>query len=213
MTNTPTPARPDKCFWVTGCSDSERCCNFGSCIAWHQREHKFKFAAQPDKAGEVATKDRIQQDIDESRALVNAAITAVREADETFEKVGGGTKHWFRDCFLPALAKQGLGIFKNSYPSELERELASIQSAFSLLADEEEAETKARVSAEEERDTLRTQLAQAQDGLIARAYQREVVELKEKLAQAQNEAQRLRELHYGALSGILKSPTSAEGEG
>lgn len=38
---------------------------------------------------------------------------AVREADELFESGktgGGGTRHWLRDCFLPALEAHGLQI-------------------------------------------------------------------------------------------------------
>lgn len=33
---------------------------------------------------------------------------AVREADLAFEGVGGGTKHYVRECLLPALDKAGL---------------------------------------------------------------------------------------------------------
>lgn len=38
---------------------------------------------------------------------------ATREADELFESGmtgGGGTRHWLRDCFLPALELHGLTI-------------------------------------------------------------------------------------------------------
>jgi hypothetical protein len=30
-----------ECFWATGCSDSARCCEFGSCVAAHQNKHKL----------------------------------------------------------------------------------------------------------------------------------------------------------------------------
>ena len=33
-----------------------------------------------------------------------------READKTFERVGGGSKHWVRDCFAPALEDAGLTL-------------------------------------------------------------------------------------------------------
>ncbi len=37
-----------------------------------------------------------------------AAITAiVRDADQTFQKVGGTSRHWVRDCFLPLLNRRG----------------------------------------------------------------------------------------------------------
>lgn len=38
---------------------------------------------------------------------------ATREADRLFESGqtgGGGTRHWLRDCFLPALEAKGLTI-------------------------------------------------------------------------------------------------------
>ena len=38
-------------------------------------------------------------------------ITAVvRDADRAFERAGGSTRHWVRDCFLPLLARAGLTI-------------------------------------------------------------------------------------------------------
>lgn len=33
-----------QCFWESGCSDSERCCNFGSCVAAHQNKHKHEIS-------------------------------------------------------------------------------------------------------------------------------------------------------------------------
>lgn len=42
--------------------------------------------------------------------LVRVLTRACREADETFERVGGSTRHWVRDCFLPALAKHHLTL-------------------------------------------------------------------------------------------------------
>jgi len=39
---------------------------------------------------------------------VVAAVTAiVREADLVFERVGGSSRHWVRDCFLPLLNQAG----------------------------------------------------------------------------------------------------------
>lgn len=35
---------------------------------------------------------------------------AVREADAHFERVGGSSRHWVRDCFLPMLEKHGLEV-------------------------------------------------------------------------------------------------------
>lgn len=40
----------------------------------------------------------------------------VRAADEQFEREGGGTRHWVRDCFLPGLEAAGLKIVDRDYP-------------------------------------------------------------------------------------------------
>lgn len=39
-------------------------------------------------------------------------LRAVREADQNFEQVGGGSKAWLFDCFLPTLAKYGFSIVR-----------------------------------------------------------------------------------------------------
>jgi hypothetical protein len=43
-------------------------------------------------------------------ALTPKLTAAVREADQAFETVGGSSRHYVRDCLLPALAKAGLKI-------------------------------------------------------------------------------------------------------
>jgi len=43
----------------------------------------------------------------EDSELVAAITAIVREADKTFERVGGSSRHWVRDCFLPCLNKAG----------------------------------------------------------------------------------------------------------
>src|SRR5687768_4282169 len=48
---------------------------------------------------------------DESDAeLVRRMTAAMREADKTFERVGGSTRHHVRDCLLPVLEKHGLEL-------------------------------------------------------------------------------------------------------
>ena len=42
--------------------------------------------------------------------LVRRMTAAMREADETFERVGGSTRDHIRDCLLPVLAKHGLEL-------------------------------------------------------------------------------------------------------
>jgi hypothetical protein len=37
-------------------------------------------------------------------------IRAVRNADITHQKTGGGTNHYVRECLLPSLADEGLAI-------------------------------------------------------------------------------------------------------
>ena len=48
------------------------------------------------------------------RAATVAEITkAVREADEDFRHVGGSTRHWVRDCFIPALDAAWMRVVVN----------------------------------------------------------------------------------------------------
>lgn len=34
----------------------------------------------------------------------------VRQADRQFEKVGGSTRHWLKECLLPLMEKEGLTV-------------------------------------------------------------------------------------------------------
>lgn len=43
----------------------------------------------------------------EDSELVARLTAIVREADQTFERVGGSSRHWVRDCFLPLLNRAG----------------------------------------------------------------------------------------------------------
>lgn len=46
-----------------------------------------------------------------------ARITkAVRLADRKFEKVGGSSRHWVRECLLPELETEGLAIVDTPSP-------------------------------------------------------------------------------------------------
>jgi len=47
---------------------------------------------------------------DENPEIVRRLTAAMREADRTFQRVGGSTRHHVRDCLLPILAKHGLKI-------------------------------------------------------------------------------------------------------
>ena len=42
--------------------------------------------------------------------LISKVTRAVREANAQFEVTGGSSRHWVRDCFLPALERHELSI-------------------------------------------------------------------------------------------------------
>ena len=52
------------------------------------------------------------RDPDEQRdhSELTTITAAVRAADRHFERVGGSSRHWIRDCFLPELERHGLVI-------------------------------------------------------------------------------------------------------
>ncbi len=56
---------------------------------------------------------------------------ATRDADKLYESGvtgGGGTRHWLRDCFLPALENEGLVVEDAACVQELEAALRKIAS-------------------------------------------------------------------------------------
>jgi hypothetical protein len=56
---------------------------------------------------------------------------AVREADKEFERCGGSSRHWVRECFLPALDAHGLLVVEAA--SGFDRGVALIELALSQL--------------------------------------------------------------------------------
>lgn len=57
----------------------------------------------------------VEEESGRSGPVFDALTQAVREADELFESGrtgGGGTRHWLRDCLLPALDAHGLRVVK-----------------------------------------------------------------------------------------------------
>jgi catechol-2,3-dioxygenase len=46
----------------------------------------------------------------EDNKIVRLVTRAVREADQTFLKTGGTSRHWVTECFLPAMEGNGLKI-------------------------------------------------------------------------------------------------------
>jgi len=54
--------------------------------------------------------------------LVVKLTGIVRECDERFEKVGGSSRHWVRDFFLPYIRQHGLDVRALSQPKNTEPE-------------------------------------------------------------------------------------------
>ena len=48
------------------------------------------------------------------RSVVAKVTHAVRASDKVFQRVGGSSRHWVRDCFLPALAMRGIDLERPS---------------------------------------------------------------------------------------------------
>ena len=48
--------------------------------------------------------------------LVDSLTAAMREADETFQRVGGSTRHYVRDCLLPILWMHGITVTATPQP-------------------------------------------------------------------------------------------------
>lgn len=63
--------------------------------------------------------ERIRAEVARDQGEIIKRLTAaMREADETFETVGGSTRHYVRDCLLPILEKHGLDIGSTSNGGE-----------------------------------------------------------------------------------------------
>ena len=58
--------------------------------------------------------------------LLDEITSAVREADDWFKKIGGSSRHWVDDCFLPMLKKRGIDIFKAQEVYDCESRLATV---------------------------------------------------------------------------------------
>ena len=50
--------------------------------------------------------------------MIEKVTRVVREADEAFKTVGGSTRHWVRDCLLPALDRAGIELFERNPTAE-----------------------------------------------------------------------------------------------
>lgn len=74
-----------------------------------------------------------------SEVILREVTAVTRRADEQFEKIGGSTRHWVRDCFLPELEASGLTIvpkeqsLAKALRSERESAFRMIYSAFETM--------------------------------------------------------------------------------
>ena len=59
--------------------------------------------------------------------LLDEITSAVREADDWFKKIGGSSRHWVDDCFLPMLKKRGIDIFKAQEVYDCESRLSAVE--------------------------------------------------------------------------------------
>lgn len=51
--------------------------------------------------------------------LIQRVTRAVRKADVDFERVGGSSRHWVVECFLPELENEGLLVVDRQELAEL----------------------------------------------------------------------------------------------
>lgn len=77
--------------------------------------------------------DEAERKTEESELQITAVV---READQLFQKVGGSSRHWVRDCFLPLLEKAGLSIVSAALLRERDAEIGELTTALSVRNDE-----------------------------------------------------------------------------
>ena len=58
----------------------------------------------------------MQKSLTDNYEIVNKVTAVVREADQLFQTVGGSSRHWVRECFLPILEEHGLTISISENP-------------------------------------------------------------------------------------------------
>ncbi len=68
-----------------------------------------------ETVGASPTHWRLEQAEDAEMVAVITRI--VREADVLFQKSGGSSRHWVRDCFLPLLNEEGLFVMQAAEPA------------------------------------------------------------------------------------------------
>jgi hypothetical protein len=85
-------------------------------IKWNTREIRSRLALlavqPPPPVGSPTTAQA--DDVD----MVNALTAICRAADQAFQKSGGSSRHWVRDCFLPRINAAGWRVVPESTPVE-----------------------------------------------------------------------------------------------
>lgn len=59
--------------------------------------------------------------------LVASLTLVMREADEAFEQVGGGTRHHVRECLLPAMEKHGISVLPATELAAMRARVAELE--------------------------------------------------------------------------------------
>lgn len=94
--------RYDRCTWILYLLEDEQI-SVGKAAEW-LREY-----IRDGKEGSLPPQQIPNPEADELE-LMRRMTAAMREADETFERVGGSTRHHVRDCLLPILGSHGLRL-------------------------------------------------------------------------------------------------------
>ena len=63
----------------------------------------------------------------EDGAMVSMVTGVCREADLLFQRTGGSSRHWVRDCFLPGLNLAGLMVVRGNELADLRAEVARLR--------------------------------------------------------------------------------------
>lgn len=148
--------------------------------AREERDHLLH-AQETSAAALEAAQQEVQRltSQDDDFDLVAAITRIVREADQVFERVGGSSRHWVRDCFLPLCNRAGLYVLSRHREADTkvwyaEEQVESIKAQLETSA-AEIARLKAMIPAgtaaayEEEQagiDALREQHAARGDRLV-----------------------------------------------
>lgn len=69
--------------------------------------------------------------------VVKELTAVMRKADKVFERVGGSTRHYVRDCLLPLMADAGLFVSSSELQARVAELEAAAREAMTLLDQQE----------------------------------------------------------------------------